>query len=753
MNIFEWLFNRKNKKKPALTITPQKTEDRRDVIAYFTQGILVFSLVFGSLGGFVSSFDISYDAMKVAAALGIVSILLSAAYSSEKRRYSNLAYLAIMTWYVYIAFTRFWYINSGYYAIINRIYEEARNYFGLFTGTQYSEVVGNSYQTVTYFMLFAGVILVLFLNLMLTYHSRIVPVLLFTIPLYFFPAYFELSPKPVYLILMLTGYLSVMISGYLKKREKRKFLLKYVLVLALIVSTVVVELIYVVLPKRYYTAVAGQNPIKEESEKLVTDLIYYGPAAFLGGSYANTGMSGGLLSSSPMVRSDYETDLIVRFTPYSMENVYLKAYTGKDYDGNRWYPADDGVTNEEEQRRIADDTMLVANTEALKESFEYDAQHYGHGIMEVTNVGASPLYEYFPYYMDYNESDVIKYDIHVDMAWSKHRYSFYPANRNASVSMETPDEGYLTVADSCYNAVRDICEEQRFGGPAEAVAGQIITFFDENYTYTLRPGYKYGNDDYITFFLNRNKKGYCAHFASAAVMMFRYLGIPARFVEGYVFSYNDVIVDGEYDSEADYEDYFEGYAPIGRTGVITLEVPDANAHAWVEIYIEGKGWIVVDPTPAGSSADTESFWDAFGGFQNANQVNVDADANVGTVRRYLGEAMDNFLRIIMIGVVAAGLSFAVHLAWKRQKYGRLGEKERIYVSYRKLCRKIKKKHPEFEKIEGIGSQFAWIGETYKCEERANELGPRLDDAFFGPALSDEEYQKTRQMQEELCKKL
>lgn len=742
MNIFERFRNRKNKIKPVLIITPKEEKTLRDSWSYFTQGILVFLLSFGSIGGFLSAYEIDYDVATVTLVLAVISMMLSAAYATEKKRWTNLVYLIIIGAYVYIAMTRFWYINSGYYSIINQIYEVARTYFGLLNGTHYAEIVTNSFSTVTYFTVFVGVILVLLLNMQLNYHSGILRVLILTIPVYSLPAYFELTPKPVYLIFLLTGYLAVFISGYLKKREKRKYLLKYVLVMSLLVSTVVVEAVFQFLPKRFLEAMAGKNERKEATEEVVSDLILYGPAAIWGGSSASTGVSGGLLSSSPMVRSDYETDLVVRYTPYSMESVYLKAFTGKEYEGNRWYSADDGVSDEQDIAAIHEDEILSANASALKSAYERDSRTQGCGIMEVTNVGANPFFEYYPYYTDFgvNGSYV-------------HSYVYYPANRNVVVEMDTPDESYLKVSESCYDIVSSICEKAGFSGSAESIAGQIITFFEENYTYTLRPGYQYGEQDIITFFLKRNKKGYCVHFASSAVMMFRYMGIPARYVEGYVFSYNDVVVDGKYETSLLYGDYYDGYAPLGETGVITLEIPDANAHAWVEIYVEGKGWVVVDPTPAGTTAEMEDFWEAFGNYGETIETNADTDGNAGIFGQYLEKAMDNVFEIVMVAILLTAGGIAGVYVFRKWNYGRLSEKEKIRFLYKKLCRKILKKHPEFKELQGIKEQFEWIQNIYENRENAKELSQGLLDVFFGPSLSTKEYNDIQRMLAQFYKKL
>ncbi len=93
------------------------------------------------------------------------------------------------------------------------------------------------------------------------------------------------------------------------------------------------------------------------------------------------------------------------------------------------------------------------------------------------------------------------------------------------------------------------------------------------FQYTLTPGSVPRNRDFVDYFLE-TKQGYCTYFASAMTVMARTLGIPARLVSGYGLQYRDE--NGDW---------------------VALQ---KNAHAWVECYFYGIGWIAFDPT-AGSS--------------------------------------------------------------------------------------------------------------------------------------------------------
>lgn len=93
------------------------------------------------------------------------------------------------------------------------------------------------------------------------------------------------------------------------------------------------------------------------------------------------------------------------------------------------------------------------------------------------------------------------------------------------------------------------------------------------YVYTLTPGTPPQGIDFVEHFLFAGRRGYCTYFATAFVTMARALGMPARYIEGFMASGTPSA---------------EGY----------LYVYNHMAHAWAEVYFEGYGWIRFEPTPA-----------------------------------------------------------------------------------------------------------------------------------------------------------
>lgn len=101
----------------------------------------------------------------------------------------------------------------------------------------------------------------------------------------------------------------------------------------------------------------------------------------------------------------------------------------------------------------------------------------------------------------------------------------------------------------------------------------VETYFQDNYRYSLDQKAFPSNRDKLTYFILEKPPAHCEFFASAAVVLLRFNGIPARYVTGFATD--------EMDSEQDY------YVARNR-----------DAHAWAEAYdSNAKKWVIVEATP------------------------------------------------------------------------------------------------------------------------------------------------------------
>lgn len=113
----------------------------------------------------------------------------------------------------------------------------------------------------------------------------------------------------------------------------------------------------------------------------------------------------------------------------------------------------------------------------------------------------------------------------------------------------------------------------------EAIIQKALALFANEFFYTLQPPLLGENS--IDEFLFQTKRGFCEHYAAAFVVLMRNAGIPARVVGGYQGGERNPV---------------DGY----------LVVRQSDAHAWAEVWLEGRGWVRIDPTAAVSPARIET---------------------------------------------------------------------------------------------------------------------------------------------------
>jgi protein-glutamine gamma-glutamyltransferase len=130
--------------------------------------------------------------------------------------------------------------------------------------------------------------------------------------------------------------------------------------------------------------------------------------------------------------------------------------------------------------------------------------------------------------------------------------------------------------------------------------------------------------DSLDAFLFAKKRGNCEFFASSAATLLRLAGVPARLVGG-----------------------FRGgtYNEMGGYYLVT----DDMAHVWVEAFIEGRGWLTVDPTlwsvgftPSGGGVarKLQLYFDAVGFYWNKAVITYDLEKQIALVRKAGGKARD-----------------------------------------------------------------------------------------------------------------
>jgi transglutaminase-like putative cysteine protease len=114
------------------------------------------------------------------------------------------------------------------------------------------------------------------------------------------------------------------------------------------------------------------------------------------------------------------------------------------------------------------------------------------------------------------------------------------------------------------------------------MAARIEDHLHRDFVYTLDGATPAKSRDPLADFLFVTKRGYCEYFASAMAVLLRTEGVPARVATGFQSGY---------------------FNDVSNTWVVRA----SDAHAWVEAWLEGRGWVTYDPTPP-AAEDARGGW-------------------------------------------------------------------------------------------------------------------------------------------------
>lgn len=287
-----------------------------------------------------------------------------------------------------------------------------------------------------------------------------------------------------------------------------------------------------------------------------------------------SGTGGGSSSSSGIKPGDYsdenEGSAIEIGSVYADKNgmIYLKDKHFGNFVKNEWQSAPQaysqtlyGYSYEDIISLLLDNNNYATSGIIVKTNGSHYTPQYP--VLNSLTTGENGVYKISRYLYDYLTNG--KLDELEELNSFMTGYNFYVK------------ENYLYVNETTKAGLKEIIAENNINSIEQAVA-----YIQKAATYNLKWNTNLENeDDVVLAFLNEYKEGVCYHFATAATLMLRTMGYPARIASGYA-------VDG----------------------IAYKEVPisGGDAHAWVEVYLENIGWVTLEVT--GSSE--KSFEDMLG---------------------------------------------------------------------------------------------------------------------------------------------
>lgn len=390
--------------------------------------------------------------------------------------------------------------------------------------------------------------------------SRVAAVLVSILPLAFCLVVTNTVPDNWCLLLVLTGLLLMILSVGLRKRDV--FSANALCALLLIPVLLFQSVLFWAIPRDTYEA--RMNGIQQYILSWFQDLPFVQMGA--DGNLKleiNGGDPGAAYVDLSAVGPKWElTFPVMEVTAPRDGTLYLRGQAMEVYDGKSWRP-------------VAINGKDGWPSQSLKEVGKVTvATRTGHELL------------YFPYYPGggrWTEDAIFDQGYLKNPNWDT-TYTFQ--------QMEMTEPGYVVLSErlrkQCLQLPRETLNraqeylkqmpEASLQGSTEVIAQAVADLVKNSATYDLNTQrMPFEESDFALWFLESSDTGYCVHFASAATVLLRAAGVPARYVSGYALT-----------------------ATAGQPVTVTA----GQAHAWVEYFDSSWGWRVLEATPAAQGPET-----------------------------------------------------------------------------------------------------------------------------------------------------
>lgn len=289
---------------------------------------------------------------------------------------------------------------------------------------------------------------------------------------------------------------------------------------------------------------------------------------------------------------------VLKITMTEPQKLYLRGQIYETYNGTAWLPLSTEERAEYESLFYWLHQSGFFGQSQIGTASSFTTQAAGEELT-IENLSACSAHGYYPYALCGNDSldaeligdavlseaDTLRYLPGSVPEWYGVQQALASAQGRNNISQylmaEEAYEEYVTQMDlQLTNESWSVLDRQLGEDETPKTLSQIRefirTYLSETLVYDEEVKTLNGSGDFLQYTLEKSGSGYSVHYATAATLMLRYFGVPARYVEGYYLSAEEA---------AAYQ--------AGEEIVLTEE----HAHAWAEYYLPGVGFVPFEVTP------------------------------------------------------------------------------------------------------------------------------------------------------------
>lgn len=538
---------------------------KKYLLSTLADGICVVLLSVCPILCYASAFSVKLEVSVLIMAAVLFSIVFSLLSAFVK---NNLKYALCMTVIAFVAFLVFVFANEHIFAqanyAINKLLEQYSVYLSVYSNIKFASYIAND--ATGFFVLLSLILNGLFSFLISRIKSIKIAGLLSIVLLV--PCFVLVNTLPdlVPLLIIFTVLFALYFSS--QTRQLNYAHSGVITAICAVILAVLITVLAVINPVADYERPKWQDNMLNTVQTL-TGMKTYNGSGKISSALAEVGnnvssevdfSNAGALKQTGTKVMTVVTDLNGR--------IYLKGMSYANYENNKWSVLTDEQANDYPQDFQA--FIMTANYQERstvtidtvnKESIVYTPYYLASindtfsPVCDVLVSNSDKATNYSMSVMPFSESELDNFS----MDFSSLVYDY--DNFVKSYYLKLPYDTKL--------AMLKIAEENNLTGVSTQNIPQAVKqFVSHSASYSLNTQKVPDGRDVAEWFLNDAETGYCMHFANAAAVMLRALGVPARYVTGYCAD----VVDGK--------------------AIVTSD----NAHAWVEYYDSSIGWIPLDAT-------------------------------------------------------------------------------------------------------------------------------------------------------------